>query len=407
MSVKNAVYKVKSLFEMASLVKGTGRSYLSQISDLLRLKAVNKTSGISDYYWYKMYDPEIRAREDFTNYVGWRAHIALNESLNPRISVTGADDKLLFAVIANAHDFPTPKIKAVFKGQGGIPKFVPVGMESINEVKAFLLNQDNYPVFMKPAFAQSGVGGFYLDHFNKDTEEIITKSGYSYSFDQLMKKSILYPEKAYYRREAGYLFQEAITQHSAISEFQGSDAPSGIRVVVLNDDRNPVVFRAIWKIIANGNTKDNFGFRGKYGNLMAGVDTATGKVSDAIDDFWPYAKEHKTHPQTGNAFSDFRIPMWNQLLENIKKASTAFSMMRILHWDIVITNNGPVFIELNDLGGTEILQMFGQGLMNQTMRQYMKKWASLNQKNALTSLVQCERQLNPKTDLKTGTQKTN
>jgi hypothetical protein len=49
--------------------------------------------------------------------------------------------------------------------------------------------------------------------------------------------------------------------------------------------------------------------------------------------------------------------------------------MKIHHWDIALTDRGPQILELNDIGGTQIPQMHGRGLLTEATRDFLKRHA--------------------------------
>lgn len=52
------------------------------------------------------------------------------------------------------------------------------------------------------------------------------------------------------------------------------------------------------------------------------------------------------HPETGIVFDGFQIPYFNEVKNIIIKASALFDLP-LLGWDVAITPNGPVIIEVN------------------------------------------------------------
>lgn len=57
------------------------------------------------------------------------------------------------------------------------------------------------------------------------------------------------------------------------------------------------------------------------------------------------------HPETGIQFKDFQIPLWDEVLEMLEKASSRVPQIAYVGWDVAITENGPVIIEGNNDGG--------------------------------------------------------
>jgi hypothetical protein len=52
--------------------------------------------------------------------------------------------------------------------------------------------------------------------------------------------------------------------------------------------------------------------------------------------------------------------------------------MKIHHWDFAITAEGPMILELNDLGGTEIAQVHGRGLLTDETRAFLRRNGDIN-----------------------------
>lgn len=132
--------------------------------------------------------------------------------------------------------------------------------------------------------------------------------------------------------------------------------------------------RAIWKVAMPPNYVDNFSL-GKYGNLLADVNLSNGEVSRVIDGFWPRAKVLTMHPNSGQSIAGFRLPGWSQVLDACQQGGAIFSLMKIHHWDFAFTDQGPMILELNDLGGTVIPQVHGRGLLTPETRAFLKRHA--------------------------------
>lgn len=83
------------------------------------------------------------------------------------------------------------------------------------------------------------------------------------------------------------------------------------------------------------------------GNLAAPVDENTGVINGP----GVYSDITKTpesiHPITGVSIVGFQIPFWQEILEMTKKASLKHPQNRSIGWDIVVTEDGPGFIEGN------------------------------------------------------------
>ena len=159
----------------------------------------------------------------------------------------------------------------------------------------------------------------------------------------------------------------AITQWPAIC---------GVRVICLNGPDEVKPIRAVWKIAVPPNHIDNFSL-GKNGNLLADVDLATGQVDRVVSGFWPKTELLTHHPVSGQSLLGFCLPGWSKILDACKRAGPVFPLMRIHHWDFALTERGPMILELNDVGSTELAQIHGHGLMSQETREFFKRYGNM------------------------------
>ena len=358
--------KISLMLSHARYVKHHhGRGFLDQFLDILTLFRLNPTCNISDYYVYKVYAEE-RGSLLYKELLGFGSHEAFSRSLNLRTAVTPAWDKMVFEVVCKAYNVLTPELLAVYKPAGLLPDFVPTKISNAAELKDFL-KQCDASVFVKPVKGSLGQGAFYIAEVAVDCERIIDKNGKAISFDEFYKKTIGLTGAKHYSPNSGVLLQRPVIQHPIITEFTQNDTPSGFRILVLNTGSGPYIHRVTWKIIAQGNISDNLS-KGTLGNLIANVDPGTGKVGYAVDNYWPKAKIFSHHPLSGREFGSFTLPLWEKVTSDVLRASCAISDMGAMHWDVIITEKGALFLELNDIGGTDIIQLHGKGLVDQNLK---------------------------------------
>lgn len=364
--------------------KHSDKGFIEQLVDVIRLYRCNPTCNIFDYYKYGLYKAE-RGSGLYSELLGDASQESFNRSLNLRNAVTPAWDKLVFSVLCHAYNIRTTEILAIYKPSGAMPDFIPRHLTNIAELKAFLLAEEK-PIFVKPVKGSLGQGAFFIGGVDKNCEKISDKNGNIFSFDEFYDKTIGLKVSHRYRPNAGVLFQRIVEQHSAITEFTQTNAPCGLRVVVINTGDGPYIHRATWKIIASENISDNFN-KGQNGNLLAKIDIATGKVSDAIDSYWPDTRFLNQHPKSGKKFSSFTLPLWDQVKSEVLNASSIINDIGAMHWDIIISEEGAVFLELNDIGGTNILQLHGQGLIDSKLKAAMKHAAVLQKGSKLARFI--------------------
>lgn len=352
----------------------TGKSAARQLAEIHAVRGAGGRCGVSDYYWYRLYDEGYQCGRGSEDFVGWRLQAALSCALNPRHAVLPAWDKIVFTQLAHGAGLPVAPVLACFHPAKRIPDILGRHLPDVSAAAAFLRDSSNYPLFGKPAYSQQGHGSAYLVRYDPSSDRIERLDGSATSVDEFVIRLHRSIDRRYHRPECGYLFQRGFAPAEAISQFTQWHAICGVRIVCLNDDEGVEPVRAVWKIAVPPNHVDNFSL-GKYGNLLADIDLGTGQVRRMLGGFWPATRLYETHPGSGRAVQEMRLPGWPQLLDACRQAGAVFPLMRIHHWDFALTDQGPMIPELNDMGATEMLQLHGHGLLNQRMRRFLKQHA--------------------------------
>jgi hypothetical protein len=120
-------------------------------------------------------------------------------------------------------------------------------------------------------------------------------------------------------------------------------------MIVLLHDRGPELLHADWGIPAGRSQVSNFA-KGETGNLIGGLDLATGRVTRVLGGAGRGRREVELHPISGRRMEGFLLPDWREAVELCLRAATAFPGARWQNWDIALTPKGPVLLELNSSG---------------------------------------------------------
>lgn len=353
----------------------TGKTKVTQLREIHELGRSSGRCGISDYYGYKLYDDDYlqgRGREDF---LGYQLQAKLSLALNPRNAVLPAWDKCVFMQLAESAGLPVAPVSACFHRSRHISKSLGIHLNSHEAIREFLANQSIYPLFSKPAYSQQGYGSACLSGYNPDTDSIEMLSGEQMPMERFLAQLSHTVDERYHKPECGHLFQQSFTVAPEIMTFTRWSAISGVRVVCLNGPDGSFPIRAIWKVATPPNHVDNFSL-GKNGNMLADVNLQTGEISRLLGGLWPTTELYKNHPISSVPVAGFVLPGWEKILDACKLGGAAFPLMKIQHWDFAITDQGPLVLELNDLGGTEIAQLHGHGLLTAETRKFLKLHAN-------------------------------
>lgn len=142
------------------------------------------------------------------------------------------------------------------------------------------------------------------------------------------------------------IFESLIHQTKQFLAFNSSSVNTVRFMTVLYPDRSAKVVGAFLKIGRTGNCVDN---AGSGGNVDTCVDLESGEIKYAIQfDGWRKIKEIDRHPDSGCQLNGVIIENWNAIKAEVIKYQQAFPYCKAAGWDIAITDDGPVVIEVND-----------------------------------------------------------
>jgi len=371
----NAFEKCKSLRKWSVYVKRTyGKAYLTQIREILRLRKSASRLGATDYYKYHLYDDLRFDWEAKQTFAGWRIVDELDRRLNSVRWLGVTTDKLIVYSVLRGLEIPTPRLLCVYHPSGRFFGAVP-SFNDVGELGRFLRQGMRYPFFAKPVHGSVGVGAYAVSGVDSAKDELQLLDGRRVAVEEFVLQCR--SEPGIYPWESGYLFQEYVRPHARIVEVCGPRL-SSVRIIVLLSDAGPRVHMAVWKVTTGSNVTDNWR-HGQAGNLLAWVDIHTGEVvrvvgrSASAPDLEDYYGEVELHPDTGQRLKGFAIPQWPEFVELVKRASTIYPALRVQHWDIAITDNGPVALEINIGGDLDLPQLTGQGFLSPRFVEFLEE----------------------------------
>ena len=195
----------------------------------------------------------------------------------------------------------------------------------------------------------------------KDTERVMYKPiaghrGYGveaiYLTPETMKdiydRLVTYPEG---------VVEAFIKQHPEMCKLSPTSVNS-LRFVTFSSNTVPVtpdgkmmdIAYSIVRFGREGSIVDNL----HSGGMVANVDLETGCLAtdgaDRNGDLWV------THPDTGVTIKGFQIPYFEEAREMVKDAIATRKVEGYIGWDIAISENGPMLLEVNDRPGSDGLQ---------------------------------------------------
>ena len=142
------------------------------------------------------------------------------------------------------------------------------------------------------------------------------------------------------------VFEEVIRQTEQLSALNASSVNTVRFMTALYPDGSARVIGCFIKIGLAGKCIDN---AGAGGNVDACVDVQTGQVKYAVRfDGWRKVHEIEKHPDSGMQINGMVINNWESIREEVVGFQKAFPFIKAAGWDIAITDEGPVVVEVND-----------------------------------------------------------
>ncbi len=184
--------------------------------------------------------------------------------------------------------------------------------------------------------------------------------------------------------KSGYLFQDLIIQHKEIDKLN----PSCVNTIRIDTYINPEgateVISAYIRMSYKNAHVDNI----SSGGLLVGIDRNTGRLrKEGFSNLQDAGtKIYTEHPVTKTVFENFGIPYFEEAKELVAKAAGLMPGLRLVGWDVAITESGPVLIEGNsDYDNTGNNLSEGGYNTNPVFRKILEEYKTLKKQKAKLS----------------------
>lgn len=291
---------------LKEISKENGKSPVLMFGDAA-LSALLFGSGLSDYLNYKFYT---RTLKEKSQYVTIKYGSDFYKKYSPKDAATNLRIK------TNFHKHYSEYTKREFY----IPEF---GLEKL---KNFL---DNNSVFMiKPTDGLAGT----------DVRKM--------SIDEVESAESFYE----YLKENNMFIEELVIQDSN----WGRICPNSVNTIramtrIINGKAE--LFYAAARIGNGKAVVDNF----HQGGVGVRIDMEKGTLlGDAIS---KDLEKLEKHSATGVKFDGFEIPYWEDITKMVCEAAMVNPEVKVVGWDVAISNKGPLLIEANRRPGFDLVQV--------------------------------------------------
>jgi hypothetical protein len=335
-----------------------------QLLELLVLRAGRGKLRADEYYKLRLYRRDMR----FSDKRRYASNSALPRDLFGRWSAV-ANDKLLTYSVLSDSGIRVPAIHAIchnFRQYRDRPT-----LRSIAEVAGYLRGEAVFPLIAKPVAGIYSEGVYLLGSFDAAADSILLEGDGDVPVETFAKRLL--------SAGSGYVLQEFLRPHQEIRQ-SISDRLCTLRVIVLLERNGPRLFMAVWKINLGGNVADNYW---RKGNLLAKIDQDSGEILHCVTGLGPKFQTVDRHPETGRPLAGFRVPAYRDAIDLALRASRSFPGIPMQAWDIAITDDGPIPLEVNVAGNLFIPQLVSQkGILGDNFHEFVR---SLRGSESLTA----------------------
>ncbi len=172
-------------------------------------------------------------------------------------------------------------------------------------------------------------------------------------------------------RKHPLIFESLIKQTAQFASFNASSVNTVRFMTVLYPNAEAKIIASFIKIGRAGSCVDN---AGSGGNVDVCIDIETGEIKYAIQyDGWHNITEIEKHPDSGTQLNGVVIDNWEQIKAEVVRFQQSMPWCKAAGWDIAITDDGPLVIEVNDFWDRTGQYFIHRGWRNE-IRNCYKAW---------------------------------
>jgi Sugar-transfer associated ATP-grasp len=323
----------------------TNLNVISQLKEVYKLLMLNQLEP-REYYNAELYSPHF-SWEDKTRFMSRNQFAIFEKEMNP-IKENGVLNKLVFKIYAKNFSLPVPRMYGLYDPSFG---FDPEGgdLKTYDQFEKIVCNPKIKEFIIKPIGADMSLGIKLCKKNDDGSFESVGEGKISLKdlYDQMQQSH-------YNKQEAindSYLIEERVRQHPFLDNFTDSCTQTCRIVTFINRSGGIDIATALMKFGMADKPADNISAHG----MGAGIDPE-GYLGPCIKPTPEGLIVYQNHPETDYPIEGQRLPLYKEAVSLAKRAQSVIPQMRMLGWDIAITETGPVIIEGNSRWGIEVMQ---------------------------------------------------
>ena len=314
------------------LAQKKGLSFLKDYGRFLKLFIKRKVSA-EEWIDYSSRLQSIPFQESFLSY---REATVFWKVLNPTNYAALARDKYLTHILLEKAGIPMPQLFAYYNANSSSYDKVASDYESLRNV---LYKNSVQECVVKPASDSAHGNNVFICKEIKyeDNDCCLIKS----NDDRISLRSLCDS-----CRKTPLLFEERVEQTERFKLLNSSSINTVRIMTSLYPGGKSIVFASWMRMGRKGSDVDN---ASNGGNVDCAVDVESGKCYNAsqFNSFSDVIKI-ECHPDSGEQIEGFLIDNWEEIKSNLCAYQSRIPYLKAIGWDVALTDNGPVIIEINN-----------------------------------------------------------
>jgi hypothetical protein len=336
----------------------TGRRITALVREAAALRYGAAKLAPQEYFYYRLWDPDIPMAEK-RRFVGKVRQRDMHNACNSQAWYASAADKVLWHIVMAGAGLPAPEVLAVTQMGRPFPG-VPT-LADADVLADFLRRPDLYPLFAKSVAGRFSLSVISADAYDQERDEVLLLGGARRGVGDVARTML---------GGAGYLIQRRLEPADELAAEFGPRLWS-VRALVLITPDGPLIHRAVAKIATGHNPADNFW---RTGNMLGAIDPASGCIARVVHGTAMDQTLNETHPDTGNSLLGTQIRSWKRLVDLVCEAAAVFPGIRTQSWDVALSNQGPVLLEVNYGGDLNLGQLaHGKGALDNAYAEHLRR----------------------------------
>lgn len=318
----------------------TGKGIARQIAEILRLRF--RGFSPADYYLLALHS------SDTDGYVGTLRYARLVRYLNPKQVGVVPFNKWVMSTFLYGAGLPVPGNHGVLHPSWGWRRAAGP-LRTVHDLRELLTGIAGGTIF-KPLDGGKGKGIRLITGFDVDDDAVALPSGDTQSLAQLWDDLASDAD--------GYLVQEQLHGCRTLQQVHPKSLNT-VRVTTLIGDDGVIRHQlALFRSGASGAVVDNM----SAGGLACKVDLDSGRCGKLVMEHGDEC--YSCHPDTGIQVEGLQVPFWADILDLTIRAHGVIPFPRVLSWDVAVTDEGPLFVEVNGHDPVAAFQKAGWRLLD-------------------------------------------